>query len=160
MSTDDLEQFAVPDEQPAPIEEGPPVSREAKIGFLAHILTGAPFMERYEIAGVGFVEFATVSAGELDSIRRLAQIGVPVQYHSDRLRALMAVACVNRLELDHRILPGVRDRLWGTPAAYDDFVSSIPTGLLHIIESQYLDFSRTLSLLISKVTDRSFWPTP
>ena len=161
-SPEDLEAFAIPSEPSKPPVTAlePTVSRETKIAFLAHILTGAPFMQRYEIATVGFVVFATVSAAELDSIRFLACLGVPHGQRDDRLRALMAVACVNRLEIDRHVIRPVKDRSWDSSFAYDDFVKSIPVGLLQIIESQYHEFSQTLALLISKVTDRSFWPTP
>jgi hypothetical protein len=160
-SPDDLESFAIPEAPQQPVAAAEPsVSRETKLAFLAHILTGAPFMQRYEIANVGFVVFATVSPSELDSLRFLSCLGVPHGLRDERLRSLMAVACVNRLEIDHHIIRPVKDRLWDSSFAYDDFVNGIPVGLLQIIESQYLEFSNTLALLISKVTDRSFWPTP
>jgi hypothetical protein len=117
-------------------------------------------MQRYEIANVGFVEFATVPAKELDDIRFLAGLGIPHNLRGERFRSLMAVACVNRLEIDHHIIAGVHDRSWSCSAGYDDFLTRIPVGLLHIIEGQYHDFSETLSALIKRVSDRSFWPTP
>jgi len=162
-STADLEQFAVPSTpQPEPAQPAyePQLSHETKLAFLAHILTGVPFMQRYELASVGFIEFATVSSAELDRIRGLSCLDVPNNLRGDRLKAIMAVACVNRLEIDRRIIPVVQNRSWESAYAYKTFIDSIPIGLLQIIESQYLDFSRTLTLLISKVTDRSFWPTP
>jgi hypothetical protein len=162
-SPTDLDQFEIPSSpipEPAPPPYEQALSRETKLAFLAHILTGAPFMQRYEVAAVGFIEFATVSPLELDSLRLLACCDVPNNLRGDRLRALMAVACVNRIEIDRRIIQVVRDRSWGSAHAYETFVDSIPIGLLQIIESQYADFSRTLALLISKVSDRSFWPTP
>lgn len=159
---DDLEQFVV--KQPHADTSSPGVteliSRETQIAFLAHILTGVPFMQRYDVANIGFVEFATVSATELDQLRRLAASEPSNVPGSDRLRSLLAVASVNRLEIDNRVFSPVHDRKWASSYAYDVFVESVPFGLLQLIESYYADFSRTLSSLIRKASDRSFWPTP
>lgn len=164
MSTpDDLAQFEVPPApEPSvakPVEQDA-IDKETKIAFLAHILTGAPFIQRYDVATVGFLEFATVSSVELDRIRYLSALGVPRKAATDRLRALLAVACVNRLEIDGRMIVPVQDRQWSSSLAYDTFIKTAPVGLLQVIESYYADFSRTLATLIGKVSDRSFWPTP
>jgi hypothetical protein len=159
---DDLEQFAVPAEPEQPPAAAPPdpMSRETKLAFLAHILTGAPFMQRYEVANVGFLEFATVSSHELDRLRQIAGRLPTQELQHARFRELMSVACLNRVEIDHRIVTCISDREWINTTAYDEFLHRLPVGLLHIIESHYFEFSRVLSTLISKVSDRSFWPTP
>lgn len=162
MSTsNDLEQFAVHAEsQPVQPATEVGIDREIRVAFLAHILTGVPFIQQYQIANLGFVEFATVSAAELDRLRYLAVRSSSPQEKGARLRRLLAVACVNRLEIDGRAIPPVQDRLWASAQAYEVFLSLVPVGLLQVIESYYLEFSGVMSRLVDKVSDRSFWPTP
>ena len=141
-----------PREEP-PVDTSPPVSDEAKIAFLAHIIAGAPFIQQYHIAEAGYIEFSTIPSEALINIRRLAR------NDREQLHRLMSVASVRRIELGSTYISPVKGD-WSSLDVYEAYVHDLPAGLVNIIESQYLVFSQTLSTLINKVSDRSFWQTP
>jgi hypothetical protein len=159
----DLEQFqqaaaAAPVETPP--QDARVVSDEDKLAFLAHIMTGAPFIKQYNFGVDGLIELTTVPSDELFRIRLCVQNTFDKTAWEYMVRSMTIAASVRRCEVGGKIIAPVIDRSWAGTDAYSGFLERVPQGLLSIIESLYLDFSSTLSTLIDKVSDRSFWPTP
>lgn len=162
-----LQDFSKTQSEPV-VEQAPvfTIPGDAKIAFLAHMLTGVPFIRSYDIARVGFVEFATVSPAELSLIRRLVHRdeqydpAATKQNRNSRLSAYLAVASIQKLELDGKDIRVLDSRSWDSPASYNAFLERIPLGLYEVLLSLYREFSELFDTLIRKVKDRSFWPTP
>lgn len=145
----------------------PEISDDQKLRFMAHILGGKPFSERYKLLGGAFlVEYRNLTPLEEESLSELV-----LRWERDqelakgrrrlRYRQLAMATAISSLQLEGvAVTPRFDANSKQFLEDYQAWLRGLSGGQYQLLDHCYARFRQLLEYLFERSTDPDFWPTP